>query len=1412
MGIIEIFNKIEQIRKGSQQTDTNGMPPAVQAKIEVRDLANQTKAKQDLTQLLATISDSQDLDKIRYFKQLVVGYGLTDLLPPDEILPGSTSHPESGFWGHHYNDALYQKILPLCQLAYLEEANGVAEEHALKLSLIFNDEKAICDYLTSFATSTKSQYPVHNACLFDLPSPDGCNFQQWKLIANKKLPNKKSFMSNPRFRELLPHAPAIEAIAKGKEERGVNKKAIITKEKEVQSVTKTYSTIEQTPIANPTEAEKLERKEKLNQLSQEKSCLSIELAELSKNLPLKDASIIIMQAFYESYKANSSPAHSILISHGINTKNIELFNSLKRQNDDQAIPIITIKGLDLGYQNFYLTKLNTQSDKGAAIAACLGKITDCCQYLGGVGTECTKYGIESPDSGFYVLFQGDENNPSLDDRIVAQAWVWRSENGDLCLDSIESIPQASKSQVSDFYRSLGMTLCENPNIRLVNAGAQSGITTKVALKDYPTTKLHTIDYTGYSDSKSQLLLADASMPYAFWGKVESVPLQTRIANNTNHYFKYLFSLDTDINLNEELKKTITYLIYSQQDKEDNPLYQLLLDASGERAEELGRLIGVNRSYIDHLDNNNLDSAYALLDQGAYLNAMNHRGQSILHAAVLAENLILIEQLVEQNINLDIQDKYGNPALINALETLLYQKKSEQGQVIAKYLIEKGANIDIKDKDENTPLIIAVKNQDLDMVHYLIANGADLDTYDGDMKTALFWAAEKGNWELYSELSNRNCRTDVISNTTNDNLLMAAIQGGNKEIILDLINRISFNITYQNKSGQTALHMGAHHPELLSAIFELMPIKQRLMMISSCDGLNNTVLHYAVSNSVSVKTICDLLSEIGRSNLFTAVNIRGETVLHYAAKEPESLRTILERLPSGERLEAVSVCDRDGNSVLHYALSNFESLQIICDLVPQIENSPLLYVPNTQGETVLHWAAQQADPLSLFTLLKLIAVEHRLEAISACKSDGQTVVHCAAGNSDSLKTIRDLVPEIQRLDLFVSGYHSLIHMVTSNPDSLKVVLEPIPDNERFDLFCTYNCYGYTVLHSAVNHPDSLKTILENISENQRIELACLGIKEGWTTALHSAANKPDSLKAILELIPKNQRLQVARVGDVNNNTVLHLAANNPNSLKTILELIPENQRLELVCLRTDDIDGDTVLHLAANNPETLSIILELLPETQRIDAVNLVNKHGYNLLHKASKNLKSLKSIYELYPENQRPEGIGGVNEDLVLLTISDTLIDKITPNYADFDGFYFDDELIQNDNKPLEEYLQASSSSSIHNRASDECYEKLSLILSNSDFIERGVRLKSQLYPNLHELKNALERKEDFSVIQTIAAQGVEKNNEVKEKASPEFLTNINNRLTLFMAITQALNLDEALTTIEEQLPAVCIINKQELQ
>jgi len=123
----------------------------------------------------------------------------------------------------------YQNLLLYCKLAYLEEKNGIPEEHALKLTLLFDSDKGALEYLNTYinqkynlSSAEKNEcktareiqvkqeekqrtlYTLHNACLWGAPNPK-CNWDAWRKLA-------KGNMDNVNFRDTLNIAEDLEEI------------------------------------------------------------------------------------------------------------------------------------------------------------------------------------------------------------------------------------------------------------------------------------------------------------------------------------------------------------------------------------------------------------------------------------------------------------------------------------------------------------------------------------------------------------------------------------------------------------------------------------------------------------------------------------------------------------------------------------------------------------------------------------------------------------------------------------------------------------------------------------------------------------------------------------------------------------------------------------------------------------------------------------------------------------------------------------------------------------------------------------------------------------------------------------------------------------------------------------------------
>ncbi|KTD59051.1 ankyrin repeat domain-containing protein [Legionella shakespearei] len=1047
MDIIEILKKVEAIRKLASvvPAETKNPPAAEQsaaekprkkqkkpltqeqlkhiAERESKNLkAAQTNYEELETEIKAYFSQENRLEQpedlellLIHLKKILLAYEcqtLTDGVSLDT--PHYRALPEQL---PYYNHEVYQKVLPICQLAYAIERNGDPEEHAFKLAMTFKNPNDAIEYLQTYEIyNPKAVYKVHDACGFDLPEVGCCDFRLWQDLANQPSQHKKPNMFSPAFRALLKQAEAIESVYKKPWESSSSRSAAAVKlhVKEYVSLTQQFKKLMLINIDHPTDKQKAELKEKKSQLSQEITQKLIQILEACPLAPSlsefingydNEAQLAILEAFHEHYRLQSSGAHKILTDNGIQLGAIKRYYDLKPQNDDAAIPNLVIDGKLLGYPGYYLKKLDVTNDMERAMAASLGKFnkTHSCQYLGGQGSECTEHLITSPNGGAYVLFKGDPENPPDKDEVTGMTWAWRGHNEGICLDSIESHHE-NTGMVADFYRYLALELCTNDSIpgcpaTYVNCGSQSGISSKTGLKNYPARKIFYKDYRGYNDSTSQLKLADPDMPYMFHGQVHSEQLKEIINNKTQVYLTKHLSNASPYKDNNALKKTIAFALYTQNEN----LLQLLRDLAGNRLEEINALIQINKEYLEQLSAGHID--FSAFEKGAYLNAMNANGQTALHITTLNADVEHTRALIKLGIDVNVQDKKGNTALLRTLEFVAYKKKNEKGKEIATMLMDAGADVDAKDKNEQTPLIIAVKNNDLPMVQNLVARGADIEIFDDDLKTAIFWAAEKGNEAIFDYLNQLHAKVNLSSYSSSESLFAKAVQSKNQNIINKLLDHKDIAFSTKNRPDAASIRYAMFDLGLLKRLLSYYPKNehQELMRVA--------FTRFYIFGNQSVYVHNDLLSLLNGMEEEKRLNVQkfGDyTSFSIASVHSMLLLSILEDNPPEKLWELMKSADSHANSVFVYFVQHFPVMEYVYTRLSDGQKEQFWKLTNTAFITVLKIALTHGNPDNLKFLLENAPHDKLVQAVTDSIFDF---------NHQNITAVQMVIPYLSGEELF-----------------------------------------------------------------------------------------------------------------------------------------------------------------------------------------------------------------------------------------------------------------------------------------------------------------------------------------------------------------------------------------------------------
>ena len=948
MNFLEVLQSIEEIRQLLQDIpvkDKQKVSLVQQEKIKERMKNGQQKAMEKWANLCIQVRAENGLNYEKWLKNVGTHY------VPGALLDGPILSNIS-----IVSDTFSDKLYPLFELAHLYEQNGNPKEHASKVGAIFNDYKSVISWLVKYAKhNIDSPYPVHDACLFELPNPENCTVSIWK-----KLANQNNNMLDKSFIELLPHAEDIEKTVTSK---ATGLKFTIEEINRASDAVKKLNRQYREKLRGSKQDVSLEQKQAridtLKELAIKKSTAYLDLAKVCSGVSIENMTVQMLQAYYELYKQSTHASNEILINHGISRKNIELFYSLKRCNDNEAIPDVFINGADIGYPSIYLKKLNSCNDDEAALAACLGtkKSINCCQYLGGAGTDCVKYGLVSPNSGFYVLFEGDPQAPNIQDNVLAQAWVWKSKSGALCFDSIEGgYTGINKSMIVDMYRYASHQICSNRiekirPITRVTLGAYSGIV-RAAL--YPASPIESfIDYNGYSDALSQRILADSRMPYLYYGQGTNKQREM-IKKECEALFRSFFESTISPLKNVPLMRAITFIFNTQKNSD---LLNLLRKSAELADNSIDDLIYFYQNFSKSLDDNTVDLTNHTCFSYPFMMATlrNTRGETVLHkVANNSQSLAFFINLIPEEERLEgisVTDNHG--------ETLLH-KAANNPQSLA-FLIN------LIPEEERLGEIRITDGYGRETVLHKAANNPQ-------------------SLAFLINLIPEEERLGDISRTERDGETVLHKAANNPQSLAFLINVIPEGerlgaVRLTNKNKKTVLHKAANNPQSLAFLFTLIPEKKRLIDLRMKDRDGQTVFHGAANNLESLKLLVSVVPEkYALENIKMANNI-GQTVLHAAVHNPESLNFLVSSIPEEKRFDAVKVKTKTadfGRTVLHEAANNPESLKVLITLIPEEKRLEALALADDLGKTVLQEAAHNSESLKLLIIL-IPEIENRIKA-------------------------------------------------------------------------------------------------------------------------------------------------------------------------------------------------------------------------------------------------------------------------------------------------------------------------------------------------------------------------------------------------------------------------------------------------
>ncbi|XP_049942557.1 serine/threonine-protein phosphatase 6 regulatory ankyrin repeat subunit C-like [Schistocerca serialis cubense] len=263
-------------------------------------------------------------------------------------------------------------------------------------------------------------------------------------------------------------------------------------------------------------------------------------------------------------------------------------------------------------------------------------------------------------------------------------------------------------------------------------------------------------------------------------------------------------------------------------------------------------------------------AERLIQSGANINIMDHRGRTPLHYAAVEGNnegiIHLTRKMIEAGARVDKTDHHGR--------TPLHYAAQAGNCKYVEVLIKARADVNAVDKDGATPLLMQTRCNYYEVTELLVAAGADLTASDKDGQRLIHRASLAGSTTGIDNLidiwpSTWDC--DHIGNTI---LHFATRCGQNRlKCIEHIVMRKLVSVDERNVEGQTPLATLLQHSSLWdSAQREVEILLAAGANPTAKDNKGNTPLH--IASSVGNVKVMELLIKAGID--FTLKDIAGKT--------------------------------------------------------------------------------------------------------------------------------------------------------------------------------------------------------------------------------------------------------------------------------------------------------------------------------------------------------------------------------------------------------------------------------------------------------------------------------------------------------------------------------------------------------
>ena len=192
----------------------------------------------------------------------------------------------------------------------------------------------------------------------------------------------------------------------------------------------------------------------------------------------------------------------------------------------------------------------------------------------------------------------------------------------------------------------------------------------------------------------------------------------------------------------------------------------------------------------------------VIHSGVDLQGTNRWGYAPIHQAVVAENVEVLEALLEMGDDVNRRNSDGDTPLALAAE---YAQDD-----VVDFLLRSGATVCTTNNFGSTPLYRALFGGDEDptiwparRVAYLVGYGADVNASAAGGMKVLHLAALMGSFDIFQLLIESGAEVGVVDSEEGYTVLHAAVYGGSLDVAAEAL-RHGVPIDGVSRSGQTAL--------------------------------------------------------------------------------------------------------------------------------------------------------------------------------------------------------------------------------------------------------------------------------------------------------------------------------------------------------------------------------------------------------------------------------------------------------------------------------------------------------------------------------------------------------------------------------------------------------------------------------